>query len=108
MGYAVDVEESGTATNNDTAANYKAFLDRMTVLTGKPCVIYTRASYWNKYVGYQGWTSQYPLWVANWNVPVPTMPTGWTSWVYWQYSSLAPGQNYGAQSATIDVNKVNA
>jgi GH25 family lysozyme M1 (1,4-beta-N-acetylmuramidase) len=107
LGYAIDVEENGSIQNNDTAANYKAFLDRMETLTGGKCVIYTRASYWNRFVGYQGWTSQYPLWVAHWGAAVPTMPTGWTSWVYWQYGGYGNGATYGAQSAFIDLDKVN-
>jgi len=28
--------------------------------------------------------SSYPLWVANYGVECPLMPTGWTDWVFWQ------------------------
>ncbi len=31
--------------------------------------------------------SSYPLWVANYGVTCPLMPTGWTDWVFWQSSS---------------------
>lgn len=30
--------------------------------------------------------SSYPLWVANYGVTCPLMPTGWTDWVFWQSS----------------------
>lgn len=30
--------------------------------------------------------SSYPLWVANYGVECPLMPTGWTDWVFWQSS----------------------
>jgi hypothetical protein len=83
LGYAVDCEdESGTL----DSANLKTFLDRVEAISGKKCTIYTRASWWNFYVGFQSWTKDYPLWVAHWNVAVPTIPTGWTEWVYWQFT----------------------
>jgi lysozyme len=34
----------------------------------------------------QTYFSSYPLWVANYGVTCPLMPTGWTKWVFWQSS----------------------
>ena len=31
--------------------------------------------------------ARYPLWVADWDVPAPTVPGPWTSYLAWQYSS---------------------
>lgn len=104
LGYAVDCEDETTSL---TPSNLKIFLDRVETLTGQKCVVYTRASWWNKYVGYQSWASDYPLWVAHWNVAVPTLPIGWSYYTYWQFSSLGTGATYGAQSAFIDLDKVN-
>ena len=101
LGPAVDCEDEATL----DPANLKTFLDRVETLSGMKCTIYTRASWWNSKVGSQGWTSSYPLWVAHWNVPVPTLPTGWTEYSYWQFSSLGPGAFYGAQSGFIDLNR---
>jgi GH25 family lysozyme M1 (1,4-beta-N-acetylmuramidase) len=28
--------------------------------------------------------SSYPLWVANWGVTCPSLPSGWTTWAFWQ------------------------
>src|SRR5262249_36275361 len=33
-----------------------------------------------------GWTA-YPLWVANWGVQCPSMPSDWKQWLMWQSSS---------------------
>jgi len=108
IGWAVDVEEiNDTTPNNDTPANYKIFLDRMETLTGRKCVIYTRASYWNKYIGFQSWASDYPLWVAHWYAAVPTLPNGWSNWIYWQFSNLGAGVALGMQSDFVDLDKVN-
>jgi len=30
---------------------------------------------------------RYPLWVASWDVPAPTLPAGWTTWALWQFTS---------------------
>jgi len=102
LGYAVDCEDESASLN---PSNLKAFLDRMETLTGQKCIIYTRASWWNTYVGSQSWTSNYPLWVAHWGASSPTLPTGWTTYRYWQYSSSGTGSVYGASSATIDLNQ---
>jgi len=57
-------------------------------------------------VGFQSWTSQYPLWVARWNAATPLpLPTGWTTWEFWQTGSKTAGSVYGAQSTFIDVDK---
>ncbi len=102
LGWAVDIEEIDDATpNNDTPANYKTFLDRMEVLTGQKITIYTRASYWNLYVGSQVWSTNYPLWIASWADTI-TLPTGWTAATYWQYTSSLLGSTFGAASSFID------
>lgn len=105
LGYAVDCEDE-TALLDPT--NLKSFLDRVETLTGQKCTIYTRASWWNRYVGFQAWASQYPLWVAHWNAATPTLPVGWDFYTYWQFSSLGNGATYGASSAFVDLDKVNA
>jgi len=102
LGYAVDCEDESASLD---PSNLKAFLDRMETLTGQKCIIYTRASWWNKYVGSQSWTSNYPLWVAHWGASSPTLPIGWTTYRYWQYSNSGTGSVYGASSATIDLDQ---
>jgi lysozyme len=107
LGPAADFEEIDEHNpNNDTPENVKIFLDRIETVSGMRCTIYTRASWWNLYMGSQPWVMNYPLWVAHYNVSVPTLPSGWTEYWYWQYSSLAPGATYGAQSSNIDVDKI--
>jgi uncharacterized protein (TIGR03382 family) len=51
--------------------------------TGKVPMIYTAEGYWDASVASTAFGSN-PLWVANWGVTCPTLPTGWTNWDFWQ------------------------
>jgi len=50
---------------------------------GQRTMIYT-AAFMSTTIG-SGFGSE-PLWVANYGVTCPTMPSGWTQWVFWQSS----------------------
>lgn len=100
LGYAVDCEDEGSSLD---PANLKTFLDRVETLTGQKCIIYTRASWWNSYVGSVAWAGDYDLWVAHWGVASPALPLGWSDFKFWQYSSIGVGSAYGAASSTIDL-----
>lgn len=41
-------------------------------------------SYWNS-LGTSAF-GRYPLWVAEYGVSSPKLPSGWTGWTFWQYS----------------------
>ncbi len=44
---------------------------------------YTAEGYWDSDVASSAFASN-PLWVANWGVTCPTLPTGWSNWEFWQ------------------------
>ena len=50
--------------------------------------------------------ARYPLWIANYKTNLPTVPYPWPAlgWRIWQFTCTWPGQEYGAQSRSIDVN----
>ena len=92
----------------------RACLTRITQLMGRKPIIYTRASYWNQFLGALPWTQDYDLWVANWvahwtPTSRPRLPRGWATYRFWQYSGDGNGQgaSLGVSSPDIDLNLFN-
>jgi MYXO-CTERM domain-containing protein len=69
-------------TGTPNAQAIQAWVDRVTDGTGKRPMIYTAVGYWNQY--FNGELGNVDLWVANWGVNCPALPSSWTSWVFWQ------------------------
>jgi lysozyme len=81
----MDIETSDGQPASVVRANMWAWLTYMQDATGTTPIIYT-ANFMSSVIGPEfGW--YYPLWVANWGVTCPLMPSGWSSWVIWQHSS---------------------
>jgi len=71
-------------------------------------IIYTSAGWWNPHVQRSQEWHDCPLWVANYTTAAkPLLPADWSQWVFWQWSADGNGQGpaYGAQSASIDLNR---
>lgn len=73
--------------------------------------IYTAYYYWMENTVAVGIPSasleyfkQFPLWVANYGVVKPLIPRPWNTWTFWQYTESAPGDKYGVESGSIDLN----
>src|SRR5262249_10364543 len=43
------------------------------------------------------------LWVANWKVSSPKIPSGWSNWVFWQYTDAQKVPGINAEAADGDV-----
>src|ERR1019366_5880374 len=71
--------------------------------TGKLPMIYTATGYWGPDVGSTAFGSD-PLWVANWGVTCPALPTGWSNWVVWQYSDTG---SVNGISGAVDLDEFN-
>ena len=90
-------------------ADLRWCLDVLERFSGKRPIIYTAAWWCDPALGNAPWLSSYDLWVANY-VAVPTstpiLPMAWLykGYKYWQWSNAGIGADYGAQSATIDLN----
>jgi len=85
----------------------KIILQKYYLLPEKP-IIYTSAGWWNPHVQRSTWWNSLPLWVANYTTAAkPLLPADWSQWVFWQWSADGNGQGpaYGAQSASIDLNR---
>lgn len=81
---ALDVETQDGASKATLAAGVRAWLDIVSNELGVQPLVYTRASFWDPYVGA---TVDAGLWVAHYGTMVPRIPVGWTSYILHQYSS---------------------
>lgn len=113
---ALDLETAGGQAANLVADRAKRFLDRVKALLAAECIVYTRGSFWNPYVGNPPWAADYDLWCARY-APFLTgpwadglyRPLPWKDWVLWQWSADGnfKGREYGASSHHIDLNYFN-
>ncbi len=83
LGTALDLEKAGDLTPDEISTQVRAWLDAVEAATGRKPMIYTTADFWNASVGSNAF-SEYPLWIAEYGVEEPRLPTGWSSWAYWQ------------------------
>jgi lysozyme len=63
------------------------WLETVEQAAGMQPVIYTRQNFIESLLG-DGvrQLADYPLWIAHYDVPQPTVPASWTSWNFWQYT----------------------
>ena len=66
----------------------RVFLDTLTHLTGRTPIVYTYRYFWIDRMANTTRFSEYPLWLAEYGVPEPTLPVigGWNQWLFWQLS----------------------
>ena len=81
---AMDFESFGNLTVNEINEIGIAFLKTVKELSGKDPVVYSN-SYTAKYI-FGGEITNYPLWVAQYQVNVPDSNGNWDTWAGWQYS----------------------
>ena len=95
----VDVEQSTTMSPEAFATKLKTFLAAVESKTGLKPMIYTDPNWWNKH-GTDDFGA-YPLWIADYNVGEPTIPTGWNTWTFWQFKG---DQSVTGIGADVDLN----
>ncbi|HUZ81318.1 MAG TPA: GH25 family lysozyme [Gaiellaceae bacterium] len=81
----LDVEVSDGQSESTVAANLQTAGNRIHTELGVYPLVYTSASGWNTIVGSSAFGS-WPLWIANWNVSCPSIPSSWSAWELWQYA----------------------
>jgi GH25 family lysozyme M1 (1,4-beta-N-acetylmuramidase) len=99
----VDVEDTATAPN---ATALKTFIDLISTAIGRKPIIYTASWWWNntRWGSPITWAKDYDLWVANYNVAAPTLPTDWTAWKFWQKSSTG---SVNGIAGNVDLDQFN-
>jgi len=86
----------------------KTFLEALQAEFGRKPLFYTNPSmiyYTLKPV--PSWLTAYPLWIAHYGVPQPTMIQPWASWTFWQWTDKGDGLAFGMESKGLDMNWFN-
>ncbi|MBS2030181.1 MAG: hypothetical protein JST54_19920 [Deltaproteobacteria bacterium] len=79
----LDLEVTDNSTSAVVASTALAWLQHVQEQTGRAPVVYTSARFMTS-IGNPSGFEAYPLFVANWQVTCPNVPTPWTNWVFWQ------------------------
>ena len=88
----IDVEVTNNQSGDIVCNDIKAFEQEFQRVSGITAMIYCSSNFANKYLTDKG-LSQFPLWIACYNVSSPTIPTAWQNYSAWQYndSQTIPG-----------------
>jgi lysozyme len=81
----LDVEVTGGQSPAVVAEEIQTWVSTVQAAIGRPPIIYTSPAIW------AGLLSSPPsfgtlLWIANWNVSCPTVPSSWSTWTFWQHA----------------------
>lgn len=81
----VDIEIfKGAYGSASVSANLQIWLDTVEKALLRKPMIYTNTNFWNETVNAD--FSTYPLWIAEYGVSQPKIPSSWRSWSFWQSS----------------------
>jgi len=83
----IDIETMGDQKVDDPVSRLKTWLDMVEQHFGVKPMIYTSHRFWNNTMNTA--FADYPLWIAEYEVDLPTLPEGWERWTYWQYKGDA-------------------
>jgi lysozyme len=84
---ALDVETTDSQSAATIVAHIGAWIDRVEAATGRKPVIYVGKYFWNDNVGASGAYVADALWIPQWGVTCPDLPTPWTDWAFFQFSA---------------------
>ena len=100
----LDLEETGGLNATDLSNWTRAFLNEVTLLTGKKPVLYMGAYFFPGTIA-ADISANYRLWIPSYVCQTfggtridgcdpatrqPRLPTGWSTWTFWQWSSIEP------------------
>ncbi len=105
----LDIEEHGGLTVSQLTQWVRAWLARVYTRTGVRAMIYASPHFWRTYLGDTTWFADqgYPLWIAHWGVPSPTVPAanwGGRGWTFWQWTSTG---SVSGISTNVDRDRFN-
>ena len=95
--------ETAAATSEALWQGVQTWLEQVEAATGVQPILYMSPGFANEYAAPSS-LAAYPLWVAEYGVSQPMLPTGWTTWLIWQYSES--GTMPGITGA-VDLDEVN-
>lgn len=98
--YALDVETTEGLDKNTLSNLAKTFIDEVSRITNKPCIIYTYTNFID--TNLTDVLKNVPLWVANYGVNAPANNSIWQNWAGFQYSSSG---NVAGIEGNVDMNE---
>ena len=97
-----DVEVLDGVSASTLLANLAAWIAEIQSKLDVTPIIYTGQGFWNG-LGSGGSFSMNDLWVANWGVSSPAIPSDWGAWWFWQYTASGTVPGLGSGSVDRDV-----
>jgi lysozyme len=101
-----DVEVSDGVSGGTLVASLAAWVGEIKAKLGVTPMIYTAPGFWNGLPS----TGQFAgevMWVANWQVSCPDVPSPWTGWTFWQYDDGQTTANCPGISGAVDKDRFN-
>lgn len=102
----LDVEPASGQTINNRQSNTDAirqWLTECSARTHHPIAIYTAGWAWPICTTVPAWSTEYPLWFAQYTVSrTPSLPHPWTRYMAWQYSN---GGRVDGIAGNVDLNR---
>jgi len=98
---AIDFEVTNNVASGTIEQNLLTAIDALAKATGMKPIVYTSPGFADGIMP-AGTGSTSTLWVANWQVSCPTMPTAWASWSFWQSADNGTVAGISASSVDLD------
>ncbi len=96
----LDLETTNNQTQATILANAETFMAAVKSKSGVTPILYTSPAFLSSF----GTLGQYPLWIANYGVSCPTVPSAWKSYTFWQ--STGSG-SLSVLSSAVDLDTFN-
>jgi lysozyme len=80
----LDVEVTGGVGASTIVARIGQWVAHVKAQTGRTPIIYTSPGFWSGLGTHAEGADT--LWVANWGVSCPSVPSSWKTWTFWQYT----------------------
>ena len=97
----LDLETTNGQSESTIIANATSFLQTVTAATGKTGILYVSPAFLSNYSSF----ANFSLWIANWGVSCPDVPSPWATWTFWQTS--ATGTVPGVPASQVDLDTFN-
>lgn len=101
----LDIEQTGGLSQTELVEWIRQFLVEAENLTGRKPMIYTYPNFWANATGNSDAFTDYPLWIAHYNVSAPNIGP-WSRHAFWQYTASATVDGI-ASTGNTDLNRFN-
>jgi lysozyme len=96
----LDLETTNNQSQATVLAHAETFMAAVKSKSGVTPILYTSPAFLSSF----GTLGQYPLWVANYGVSCPSVPSAWKSYTFWQSTGTG---TLSALSAAVDLDTFN-